>query len=270
MRTAFHSRYATRQRATRLLRATVVMLTFAAACGAADGALDGPLGGNPDGTPSHEKGAATGRVTDSHGRPIVGAQVVVNNTVWFNRNVVVVTDANGYYRAPLPASDSWYVRGTTTVSYNGKPYTLELHPDYAGSFTGSEGHVVNLQWRVTGEVPKLFGHDGYYGGTIEIDPGWDLADLHGVTFTLTPVGALIDGSTAPPITRTLEGSVTRHTLYDVPIGRYHLKVTRNGQPAFLRMRHTTTWVNEITADFEPAYPGATAYGLYFSVASSPM
>ncbi len=257
-------------RTARAMRTALATLVLTTACGAADGALDGPLGGNPDGTPQYERGTATGRVTDSHGRPIVGAQVVVNNTVWFNKNVVVTTDANGYYRAPLPATDSWYVRGTTTVSYNGKPYTLDLHPDFPGSFTGGEGHVVNLQWKVTGEVPKLFGHDGYYGGSVEIDAGWDLADLHGVTFTLTPIGALIDGSTAPPLSRTIEETVGSYALRDLPIGRYRVTATRNGQPAFLRMRHTSAWVSEITADFEAAYPGATSYGLYFSVASSPM
>ena len=241
------------------------LLGLAAACVSADGALTGPIGGE---IPNGEKGVAAGRVTDSHGRPIAGATVVINNAVWFNKNIVLTSDANGFYRFDMPATDSWYVRGTTTVTYNGRTYTIDLHPDYAGSFSGVDGHVVNLSWKTTGEVPKEFGHDGYYGGSVEMDAGWDLADLAGVTLTLTPVGTLLDGSAGQSITRVIAETVGSFALRDVPIGRYTVRVTRNGVPLLIQMRHTTTYAPVVTADFEPAYVGATAYGLYFRVATA--
>lgn len=244
--------------------ATIALLGVLVACGAAEGALDGPIGEVPNGA----KGVVSGRVTDARGRPIVGATVVVNNAVWFNKNIVLKSDASGIYRYDMPATDSWYVRGTTDVTYNGHTYTLELHPDYAGSFTGVDGHVVNLTWKMTGEVPKEFGHDGFYGGSVEMDAGLDLSDLAGVTLTLTPVGTLIDGSVGGAITRRVDAAIGTFALRDVPMGRYTVRATRNGAPLVIRMRHTTDWVPEVTTDFEPAYVGATSYGIYFQVATA--
>jgi hypothetical protein len=212
----------------------------------------------------------SGRVTDAQGRPIAGATVVINNAVFFNKNIVLKTGTDGRYRFTMPATDAWYVRGTTDVRYLGRTYTLELHPDYAGSFSGVDGRVVNLQWKTSGEVPKDFGHDGYYGGSVVMDAGWDLYELSGVTLTLTPVGLLIDGSTGRTITRTVHESRGSFELKDVPMGRYQLSASRNGMPLVFRMRYSSDYVPQVTADFEPAYVGATVYGIYFMVAKAPL
>ncbi|MFP5353978.1 MAG: hypothetical protein ACLGIK_02325 [Gemmatimonadota bacterium] len=245
-------------------------LGVAAACGTADGAVTGPVeGGNPGGgDPGGQRGIVSGRVVDAKGQPIAGATIVINNAVWFNKNIVLTSGADGTYRYSMPATDSWYVRGTTRVDYNGRTYTLDLHPDYAGAFSGAEGRVVNLQWKMTGEVPRDFGHDGYYGGSVEMDAGWDMSDLAGVTLTLTPVGTLIDGSIGQTITRTIAGTVGSFAVRDVPLGRYTVRATRNGTPLLIQMRHTTTYAQSVTTDFEPAYQGATAYGIYFRVATA--
>ncbi len=255
---------------------TILLLAVLAACGSAEASVTGPGdgggsngGSNSGGNNGGTSGAVvSGRVTDPQGRPIAGATIVVNNTVWFNHNIVLRSGNDGTYRYEMPATDSWYVRGTTTVTYNGKSYTIDLKPDYPGAFAGAEGHVVNLQWVMTGEVPHDFGHDGFYGGSVEVDAGWDLPDLAGVTVTLTPVGTLLDGSVGQSITRSVEGSASSFAIRDVPIGRYAIRVLRGGVPLVLRMRNTSSYVGDVVADFEPAYTGATAYGIYFMVATT--
>ena len=172
------------------------------------------------------------------------------------------------HRYDLPTSDAWYVRGTATMVYFGRTYTIELKPDYAGSFFGHDGHVVNLQWTLTGDVPKDFGHDGYYGGSVEMDTGWGMSDLNGVTLTLTPTGPLLDGSSGAEITRTVVGTRGSFAVQDVPMGRYTVRATRHGVPLMILMRFTTEYVSTATADFEPVYNGATVYGIYFAVATA--
>jgi hypothetical protein len=251
----------------RPLVAAIALLATTVACGASDASVTGP--DDDTGTPPPaSKGIVSGRVTDALGRPIAGASVVINNAVWFNRNIVLTSGADGTYRYEMPPTDSWYVRGTTDVSYNGRTYRMELKPDYAGSFSGVDGRVVNLQWTMTGAVPTDFGHSGFYGGSVEIDAGWDLSDLAGVSLTLTPVGKLIDGSTGTTITRAITGDASSFALRDVPIGRYKVSATRNGVPLVIRMRHSSQYVADVTADFEPAYAGATSYGIYFMVATT--
>lgn len=249
---------------------TIALVAVIAACGSAEASVNeppGPVGGGGNGGGSQSR-VVSGRATDSQGRPIAGATVVINNAVWFNRNIVLHSASDGTYRHELPPNDSWYVRGTTTVTYNGKDYTLELKPDYAGAFPGTEGRVVNLQWVMTGPVATDFGRDGFYGGSVEIETGWDLPDLAGVSVTLTPVGALLDGSTGATITRSAEGTTGTLVIRDVPMGRYALRVMRNGVPLVVRMRNSSSYVADVVADFEPAYTGATSYGIYCMVATT--
>ena len=211
-------------------------------------------------------GVASGRVTDTQGRPMAGATIVINNALWYNRNIVLKSGTDGTYRFVLPGTDAWYVRGTAEVEYNGRTYTIELKPDYAAAFAGTEGHVVNLQWTMTGEMPKDFGAGGYYGGEVQMDAGVGLFDLDGVVLTLTPTGPLLDGSAGQVITRRVVGTMGFLRLRDVPIGRYSVRATRNGDPLLIRMRYAASSQSVIAADFEPVYEGATVYGLYFSVA----
>jgi hypothetical protein len=147
---------------------------------------------------------------------------------------------------------------------------VDLKPDYSASFSGTAGHVVNLQWTMTGAVPEDFGHSGFYGGSVEVDAGWDLSDLTDVVLTLTPVGALLDGSAGQTITATVAAGRSSLAVRDVPIGRYTVRATRAGAPLVFRMRYASNYVTELTTDFEPSYVGATSYGIYFSVATTPM
>lgn len=111
----------------------------------------------PDSTPSSpQKGYASGKVTDTEGKPLANADIVVNNSQFYNSNILGRTNAKGEYRLELTPG-SWYVRGTVTVKYDNKTYVLDLHPDKEGGFAGTEGTVCNLQWKLTGAKPTEFG-----------------------------------------------------------------------------------------------------------------
>lgn len=246
-----------------------IALALSLACGG-DASATAPNDGDGRSTPPpNASGIVSGRVTDTRGQPIAGATIVINNVVWFNKNIVLTSGADGHYEYQMPASDSWYVRGTTDVTYNGRTYRVPLKPDYAGSFAGTDGHTVNLQWVMTGEVPADFGGSGFYGGSVEVDAGWDMSDLAGVTLTLTPVGALLDGSAGNTLTRAIDlNTGSSFAIRDVPMGRYKISASRNGVPLVIRMKGESQYVDgEITADFVAAYNGATAYGIYFMVAT---
>ena len=214
-------------------------------------------------------GIVNGRVTDTQGRPVEGAAVIINNTVYFNRNIVVTTDATGFYQYKMPATDSWYVRGYVKVNFRGNEYELPLHPDFTGAFTGAAGKTVNLQWKLTGAIPSEFGTGGYYGGSAVAQPGYDMYDLTGVQLTLVPEGALIDGSTGATITQTVVKRSDGFVIQDIPIGRYTITAKLNGQALYLKHRTQpgSDYVSSLTADFEPAYFGANTYVIPFELAT---
>ena len=59
-----------------------------------------------------------------------------------------------------------------------------------------------------------------------------------------------------------------YAIEDVPIGRYAItaRYLVTGQPMKLRHRTATAETAQVTLDFEPAYPGATAYRIPLGVA----
>jgi hypothetical protein len=245
-------------------RAALIVQVLCAACGTDSTAATAPTPAPPS-APAPSSGVVSGLVTDTRGRPIAGAKVVINNALWFNRNVVLKSGADGSYRYALPATDAWYVRGTTTVSYHGRTYEIELKPDYSASFPGTEGRVVNLRWTMTGEVSKDFGAGGYYGGTVQMDADIGMFDVDGVVLTLTPVGPLLDGSEGRVISHKVVGTRGFIELFDIPMGRYTVRATLDDVSLSIRMRGASASASTQTMDFEPAYTGATVYGLYFYV-----
>jgi hypothetical protein len=74
-------------------------------------------------------------------------------------------------------------------------------------------------------------------------------DRKAIEFTLTPVGALIDGSTG----QTLKvKSTDGFNLYDIPMGRYSISASFNGTPLKLRRWNTNdSFVTSLQADFQP-------------------
>lgn len=87
-----------------------------------------------------------------------------------------------------------------------------------------------------------------------------MADLH-CARRITRIRPTISCRT--PVRRS-EGDA----IEDVPIGRYAItaRYLVTGQPLKLRHRTATAETAQVTLDFEPAYPGATAYRIPIAVA----
>jgi hypothetical protein len=169
-----------------------------------------------------EKGFAKGRVLDTKGKPIAGAKVYVDNTIYFNSGISTTTNADGYYKVQVPIG-SWRVYAEINIAYNGKKFKkIELHPDNADSFAGMDGAIRNFQWKLTGEKPEPL--VGFYGGLVNLfnDPNGNLYDVENIEFTFAPDGPLIDGS-AGSIFKAKCGA-SRSEFYskinDIPMGKY--------------------------------------------------
>jgi hypothetical protein len=114
-------------------------------------------------------GYVTGTVVDAAGRPLAGAEVFADNTLYYNTNVIGVTDAQGRYtldvRQPI---GTWRVGAHLRREYNGRTYKLDLHPDTARAFPGVDGAVRNFSWRLIGRTPE----GGSYGVATYVYHGW--------------------------------------------------------------------------------------------------
>ncbi len=222
---------------------------LSAACTTPEPEVD-PVSGAP------EKGYATGKAVDTGGKPLADVEIVVNNTQFYNSNIVGRTDSKGQYKLQL-SPGSWYVRGTVKVQYDNRTYVLDLHPETDGAFAGTEGAVRNLRWKLTGAKPAEFGATGHYGGLVEVY-GDNIFDTDQVELTLEPVGTLIDGSTGQKIVRRLEGGSIGNTE-DIPLGRYRITARHlsKGKAVKVRLRNEGAYADEVTSSFEPAYAGAT-------------
>ena len=203
-----------------------------------------------------EKGVAKGRVLDTGGKPIAGAKVYVDNTIYFNSGISTTTDQQGFYRVQVPLG-SWRVYAEITVAYNGKRFKkIELDPDNADSFAGADGAIRNFQWRLTGEKPKPL--VGFYGGLVNLfnDPNGNLYDVENIEFTFTPDGPLIDGSTGTAIKAKSGAPRTAYysKINDIPMGRY--MVTAKHLPTGKQLKLSNyngqdNYSNSLSIEFEP-------------------
>jgi len=161
-----------------------------------------------------------GKVTDTQGRPIKGVSILIDNTLIYNSYLTGATGDDGTYQIKL-LTGSWQAYAEMNVTYNGKTYKIDLHPDNAQGF-GGDGAIRNFQWKLTGNKPTPLAGD--YGGTVIVDKhiGSNIYDSENIEFTLTPTGALIDGSTGQ-VLKMKHGQPSTETygkLADIPIGRY--------------------------------------------------
>ncbi len=203
-----------------------------------------------------QKGVVSGRVLDTNGKPLANADIIINNSQFYNNNILGKTDANGRYSLSVTPG-SWYVRGTVNVRFDNKNYTLDLFPETTGAFAGIKGVVRNLRWKLSGEKPKEFGMAGYYGGSLEVYGAiGDFFDTDNVEFTFEPVGALIDGSMG----KTLIIKTNTQNAQDIPLGKYTItaRYLATNQKMVLRQRNASqSYRNSVTASFDPTYAGAT-------------
>lgn len=197
-------------------------------------------------------GQLTGKVTDTQGKPIAGAEIIADNTVIYNSNVLGNSNNDGNFSLKLFGNFTWMAHAQISKTYNNKKYTFRLHPDNAEAFT-SGGAVRNFSWKLRG--PSYEGTNMFYGSMIQLQNvigDYTLAEE--VDFTLTPVGTLVDGSTGQTI--TMRGGEPRtdayYKLMDIPLGRYKLTAKHEGRVLQLMNYITNQTGTELTLDFEPA------------------
>jgi len=254
--------------------ATAVLGGSLVACGDGDGSDVFGAGGNGSATASTggggadapsdavEEGVVKGHVADSAGRPIKGAEIVVDNQLLYDSNMVLTTDDRGNYRAEMPGIAATYsVTASFRKTYHNITYTFRLAPKNPEAFVGREGAVRDFTWKLTGEQADA--PDSFHGGSVlfyldAVNPVDDsYVDSAGVRLTLTPVGPLVDGSTGKTITKSAENTGDGWGVRDVPVGRYTISATLTGesgrtQPLRVRLRDgDRPAAAEVTADFAP-------------------
>lgn len=200
-----------------------------------------------------------GVVRYEHGGPVAGAKIRVTgytgkpNGLYAADTIKdVVTNGRGEYRIDVP-SGLYGITGSADLAFDGKTYKeLYLHPA-----DGSCEKQMSDRGITKDFVLKLSGfqqcwtnpgrnNPGFYSGAATLlFPQGTLADDARLTFTLTPVGKLADGSTGKPVTFTRTWAnlhngfgplETTSTLHDIPLGKYRLSGTAavNGGPLDLR------------------------------------
>lgn len=138
-----------------------------------------------------EKGHATGKVVDTRGNAVAGAKILLDNTVFYASYINGSTRPDGTYRIRLQPG-AWKAQASLVREYNGRTYSLRLHPDNIDAFD-EQGAVRNFTWKLEGRHPES--DYGYYGGFIQLSTDLDFSsDLDDIELTLTPSGPLIDGS----------------------------------------------------------------------------
>lgn len=212
--------------------------------------------------PSHsgpENGYATGKVTDTQGKPLAGVEIAVENTlVGYHSTANAVTDSKGNYSVKVSNVGTFHTSAYLARTFNGKQYKLALHSDTNDPF-GNEGGVRNFQWKLAGEKPQTI--EGFYGASIEIhnEPGYYI-DQEDIVFTLTPVGNLIDGSTGSVLTLQSGQPQTPGYGYvvDIPLGKYTLSATYNGTALKLKkLDSNQAYANTTIVEFEQVISSGT-------------
>ena len=180
-------------------------------------------------------GYATGTVVDTRGNPIAGAKILLDNTVFYASHVSGSTADDGTYRLKVQPG-AWRAYASIKKDYNGRTYSLELHPDSADSFDDG-GAVRNFTWRLEGRKPDS--EWGYYGGLVKVFTDYGFHDdLENIELTLAPAGPLIDGSDGSTLVLRPGDHYWPQLAYleDIPIGRYAVTAVLKGQGGERRLR----------------------------------
>jgi hypothetical protein len=183
--------------------------------------------------PGAKPGHLTGKLSDTHGKPLSGVTLSVfgfsPKGEMIKRDVHIKGPATEY-DIPLPDGKYDTPVARIGVEYNDRWYDLPLAAadgtrEWPQQGQASRGMVRDFVWKISGRAPTGEVEDpaGYWGGTIQFDKGADLGDTATLEITLKPDGPLIDGSIGQPVifTRKLPWKHREdHYLLDVPIGKY--------------------------------------------------
>jgi hypothetical protein len=192
---------------------------------------------NPSGV--QEPNVVKGTVRTVSGRPIAGATIRIAGATGAARgnSITATTDRNGNYRVRVPLGhynvDAW-----ADIAYDGQTYReLWLHRVNGGCerVMSDKGIVRDFVLQLSGPKrcinnPDPNNPNSYYGAYITAMTSAFPGDAV-ITFTLTPLGALADGSTGKTIRFTRTGAALVRGggtigetafLHDLPLGRYRV------------------------------------------------
>jgi hypothetical protein len=217
-------------------------------------------------------GTVSGTVVDSHGKPIAGARVRIEND-WSYYDVS--TNAEGKYTSPTLPLGGFKVVAWATIPYQGQDYTLRMGMPQASDydyFDPKDGVVRNFEWQISGRIPDRAAADagGYFGAALELMSGtgsiWDERMNPGdkVYVTLKPTSPLIDGSIGEVIERsfTIKSGNDTYLLLDIPTGQYEISCVRvtpeNYQEQLLIGTFSEQWASAVIT-FQPGEYGIGTY-----------
>ena len=193
-----------------------------------------------------------GTVRTANGQPVRGATIRIAGATGAGRGTTIkaTTDANGRYSVKVPLGH-YDVDGFADIEFGGQTYReilLDRGNATCERAMSTNGIVRNFTLRLSGAKRCLPGHDpanpNSYNGAYITAMTSDLPDDAVITFTLTPLGPLADGTVGRPLTFTRSGAALRgggrsiaesQFLHDIPLGRYrvaaevrHANGTREG------------------------------------------
>lgn len=244
---------------------------------------------------------AEGRVTDAAGKPLNNAQISFRGTTDAGQTKYDSSTVrpDGTYAVTLP-SGRYVISGTTRVTFMDREFILALAPvdGIMEPQDVSQGIVKDFRWQLSGAKREDRGRSqvDYYGAAVllsRLDDNSRLPPGANLTITLTPLGALVDGSQGRPLTFTRpvealnrpEGGQyaieETRTLPDIPLGRYQVTGTLtlpNGGTMPLQVgaspkqptRFDTAPSAELTfvPGTVPPYAGTEAARVFFTVSAS--
>lgn len=238
--------------------------TFIVGIGATEASADpkivqAPASPAPAPAPSDDKAepyVVKGRIVNSQGQPVAGAEVWADNTLLYNSNILGASDDNGYYRLPLPGVNTSYRMGARfDTEYQGQTYSFHMEPKQNHGFPGSTGAIRDFTLDINiGEV-EVHMWDTIYPD--DEDAPW--LEMHEVELTLKPVGKLIDGSTG----RTITGFPVYQDgsrLIEVPVGTYEISAVwkpkgYKAMPLLVSLRHNEQYQEKVIANFKSPFTG---------------
>lgn len=186
---------------------------------------------------ANPKAGVSGKITTADGRPLSNVNVILEHTVWYNRYISTTANSKGEYSTALPAEPegSWTAKAQVERNAYGQTYRFDLHPSSSDAFTRTQAVVRNFTWKLSGDRPS----GGLYGAHIDLYAWGTDAPLNEVKLVLMPLDpALVDGSAAAPLERTVEDIAGTFMAKDIPIGRYTVKAVYGDKTLLLKNRHT--------------------------------
>ena len=180
-----------------------------------------------------------GTVRTVDGRPVPGATIRIAGATGAGRGTTreATSNANGHYRIVVPLGH-YNVDAFADVEYEGQTYEeiwLDRGDAPCGRVMSDKGIVRHFTLRLSGPKRCMNGlspnNPNAYNGAYITALTSNFPDDAVITFNLTPLGPLADGSNGKPLRITRTGAALKKGggpinetsfLHDIPLGRYRI------------------------------------------------